>query len=62
MISSFFVYNHFDYHLFSEKKLSENFNLTNIEGYTKRKIQSEVRLYTSNLMDITTILRLPFVF
>ena len=62
MISSFFVYNHFDYHLFAEKKLTENFNLTNIEGYTKRKIQSEVRLYTSNLMDITTILRLPFVF
>jgi len=62
MISSFFVYNHFDYHLFSEKKLTENFNLNNIDGYTKRKIQSEVRLYTSNLMDITTILRLPFVF
>ncbi len=62
MISSFFVYNHFDYHLFSEKRLTENFNLTNIEGYTKRKIQSEVRLYTSNLIDITTILRLPFVF
>lgn len=62
MISSFFVYNHFDYHLFSEKKLTKHFNLSNIEGYTKRKIQSEVRLYTSNLMDITTILRLPFVF
>ncbi len=62
MISSFFVYNHFDYHLFSEKKLPENFNLINIDGYTKRKIQSEVRLYTSDLMDITTIFRLPFVF
>lgn len=62
MISSFFVYNHFDYHLFSEKKLSENFNLINIDGYTKRKIQSEFRLYTSDLMDITTIFRLPFVF
>ena len=62
MISSFFVYNYFDYHLFSEKKLDGNFNLTNIDGYTKRKIQSEVRLYTSNLMDIATIIRLPFVF
>ena len=62
MISSFLVYNHFDYHLFAEKKLTENVNLNNIDGYTKRKIQSEVRLYASNLMDITTILRLPFVF
>lgn len=62
MISSFFVYNHFDYQLFSEKKLDENFTLTNIEGYTKRKIQSELRLYTSNLMDITSIFRLPFIF
>ncbi|MDC1035652.1 hypothetical protein OAQ98_04160 [Alphaproteobacteria bacterium] len=62
MISSFFVYNHFDYNLFAEKRLSENLNLNDIEGYTKRKIQSELRLYTSNLMDITTILRLPFVF
>ena len=62
MISSFFVYNYFDYNLFSEKKLTKNFNLINIEGYTKHKIQSEVRLYTSNLMDITTILRLPFIF
>jgi len=62
MISSFFVYNYFDYNLFAEKKISENLNLNDIEGYTKRKIQSELSLYTSNLMDITTILRLPFVF
>ena len=62
MVSSFFVYNHFDYDFFSEKKLTEKFNLSNIEGYTKRKIQSEVKLYSSSLMDISTILRLPFVF
>lgn len=62
MVSSFFVYNHFDYDFFSEKKLTENFNLSNIEGYTKRKIQSELKLYSSSLMDISTILRLPFVF
>ena len=62
MISSFFVYNHFDYQLFSEKKLNENCNQNNIDGYTKRKIESEMTLYTSKLMDITTILRLPFVF
>jgi len=62
MVSSFFVYNHFDYDSFSEKKLTKNFNLSNIEGYTRRKIQSEVKLYSSSLMDISTILRLPFVF
>ncbi|MDB9909847.1 NAD-dependent epimerase/dehydratase family protein [Gammaproteobacteria bacterium] len=62
MISSFFVYNHFDYQLFSEKKLNKNFNQNNIASYTKTKIESEMILYLSRLMDITTILRLPFVF
>ena len=62
MISSFFVYNHFDYYLFSEKKLDEKFNINNIDGYTKRKIESEIRLYKSKLMNMTSILRLPFVF
>lgn len=62
MISSFFVYNHYDYKLFSEKKLTENFKLSDIKNYIKHKIQSEIRLYNSNLMNITTILRLPFVF
>ena len=62
MISSFFVYNHFDYNIFAEKKLSENLHLNDVEGYTKRKIQSELRLYKSKLMDITTILRIPFIF
>ena len=47
---------------FSEKKLSGSVNLDGISGYTKRKIQSELKLYTSQLMDVTTILRLPFVF
>mgnify|MGYP003331094030 CR=1 FL=1 len=45
-----------------EAKAGLNFNLSNIKGYTKRKIQSEVKLYSSSLMDISTILRLPFVF
>lgn len=62
MISTFFVYNHFDYNFFAEKKLSDSVNLDGISGYTKRKIQSELKLYTSQLMDVTTILRLLFVF
>lgn len=62
MISTFFVYNHFDYNFFAEKKLSENSNLKHVDAYTNRKIQSEMILYKSKLMDITTILRLPFVF
>ena len=62
MISSFFIYNHFDYKYFSEKKINENFNSIHIDRYTKCKIESEINLYSSKLMDITTILRLPFVF
>ena len=62
MISTFFVYNHFDYNFFAEKKLNDSVKLDDIPGYTKRKIQSELKLYTSQLMDVTTILRLPFVF
>ena len=62
MISSFFIYNHFDYKYFSEKKINENFNKAHIDGYTKYKIESELNLYSSKLMNITTILRLPFVF
>ena len=62
MISTFFVYNHFDYNLFAEKKLSDTLDLNDIDGYEKRKIQSELKLYKSQLMDVTTILRLPFVF
>jgi hypothetical protein len=62
MISSFFVYNHFDSQIFAEKKLNRNYNQGNIDGYTKRKIESEMGLYDSELMTITTILRLPFLF
>lgn len=62
MISTFFVYNHFDYKFFAEKKLSDTVNVDNVSGYTRHKIQSELKLYSSQLMDITTILRLPFVF
>ena len=62
MISSFFVYNYFEYQIFSEKKVNENFEHNNIDGYTQGKIESEVTLYNSKLIEITTILRLPFIF
>ena len=62
MISSFLVYNHFDYGAYAEMKLSNNFDQEKIDGYTRRKIESEVTLYNSKLMAISTILRLPFVF
>jgi nucleoside-diphosphate-sugar epimerase len=61
-ISSFFVYNHFDYKIFSEKKINNKFDNKYIDEYTKCKIDSELELYSSKLMDITTILRLPFIF
>ena len=62
MISSFFVYNHFEYQAYSERELTETFDQDNTDGYTKRKIESELALYNSKLMEISTILRLPFVF
>lgn len=62
MISSFLVYNYFDYQMFSEKKLDRNYDQSNIDGYTKRKIESEITCYSSKLMNITTMLRLPFIF
>lgn len=62
MISTFFLYNYFDYSIFSEKKINENYNNEKVDEYTNRKIESELALYPSNIMDITTILRLPFIF
>ena len=62
MISTFLVYNYFDYTAFSEKNINENYNNEKVDEYTNRKIESELALYSSSIMDITTILRLPFVF
>lgn len=62
MISSFFIYNYFDYKLFSEKKINNNYDNKFIDTYTKQKIESEIELYSSEIMNITTILRLPFIF
>ncbi|MCE2516359.1 MAG: hypothetical protein J4F41_00700, partial [Alphaproteobacteria bacterium] len=62
MISSFFIYNTFDHEQFSEQKINEDFDPKNVDGYTMRKIESELALYSSKLIEITTILRLAFVF
>ena len=62
MISSFFVYNEFDHTNYSERQLDSHFDLLNTDGYTRRKIEAEMALYDSRIMDISTILRLPFIF
>ena len=61
-ISSFFVYNYFNVSEFSEKKLNTNKNLTYTDDYTLHKVKSEIALYSSPLMEFTSILRLPFIF
>lgn len=61
--SSFFVYNYFDPSQFNEKRISLcEVNSQDVDGYTYRKMQMETSLYDSELMALTTILRLPFVF
>ena len=36
--------------------------MNKIDNYTYQKIEAEIALYRSQLMDLTSILRLPFVF
>ena len=63
MVSSFFVYNHFDLKEFQEKKLDLSLvKASKVDNYTYQKIEAEATLYESQLMDLTSILRLPFVF
>ena len=63
MVSSFFVYNHFDLKEFQEKKLDLSLvKADKVDNYTYQKIEAESTLYESQLMDLTSILRLPFVF
>lgn len=62
MISTFFLYNYFDYSIFSEKNINKNYNKEKVDEYTNCKIESELALYPSSIMDVTTILRLPFIF
>ncbi|WP_412775780.1 hypothetical protein [Thalassospira lucentensis] len=63
VISSFFVYNYFDYSLFKELEVDpRELDAQNIDEYTLRKIEIESILYSSGLMKLTSILRLPFIF
>ncbi len=62
MISTFFVYNYFNYNDFAEKKINKTYNKENVDGYTNHKIESELILYSSKLMNLSSIIRLPFIF
>ena len=63
MVSSFFVYNYFDLTEFREKQLDLSLvKINKMDNYTYQKIEAEIALYRSQLMDLTSILRLPFVF
>jgi nucleoside-diphosphate-sugar epimerase len=63
VVSSFFVYQYFDLNIFREKKLDSSILNKKIdENYTVRKIQMECELYKSELFNISTIVRLPYVF
>jgi len=63
MVSSFFVYNYFDLKEFREKQLDLSLvKINKVDNYTYQKIEAETILYASQLMDLTSILRLPFVF
>ena len=63
MVSSFYVYNHFDLKKFREKQLDLSLvKINKMDNYTYQKIEAEIALYRSQLMDLTSILRLPFIF
>jgi dTDP-4-dehydrorhamnose reductase len=63
MVSSFFVYNHFDLREYREKQLDFSLiKMKKIDNYTYQKIEAESALYKSKLMNLTSILRLPFIF
>lgn len=61
--SSFFVYQYFDLNIFNEKKLDSSLlSKRPHSNYTVRKIQMECELYKSELFNISSIVRLPYVF
>jgi len=63
VVSTFFVYNIFNIDDFREKPL-EDIDVKNeiVDSYTLGKIALENRLHKSSLMEVSSILRLPFVF
>ena len=52
MLSSFFIYNHFEYSTYSERKINAGLTENSIDGYTRRKIESEITIYDSKLMNM----------
>ena len=62
MRSSFFVYNHFNLLEYREKELDFDADLARSDAYTRGKIEAEKTLYSSKLMNLSTIIRLPFIF
>lgn len=63
VISSFFIYNHFNIEEYREKPIDvTRLTASIVDRYTQRKIEMESVLYDAPLMSLTSVLRLPFVF
>lgn len=63
VISTFFVYNVFNIESFREKPLDYSVSVnSSVDRYTRGKIELERRLFTSKLMNISSVARFPFVF
>ena len=63
VVSTFFVYNLFKIDKYREAPLGDiNIATSTADNYTLRKIELEKRLCNSRLFNISSILRLPFVF
>ncbi|MDQ1339815.1 MAG: hypothetical protein QG567_970, partial [Campylobacterota bacterium] len=57
MVSTFYIYNYSD---LKEEPFDDNIEIDT--SYTKNKIEAENRILNSHLFNISTIVRLPFVF
>lgn len=63
VVSTFFVYNVFKIDKYREAPLGDiDIATSPADNYTLRKIELEKRLFSSRLFNISSILRLPFVF
>ena len=62
VLSTFFVYKFINHKKFSEKEINITLDKKKYDKYTRNKIEMEQSLYKSKLFDITTIVRLPYVF
>ena len=63
VISSFLVYEYFNYKNYKEKELDlKKIKKPPFINYSFKKILMEIQLYNSSLMNLTTIIRFPYVF